>query len=142
MPCLNILGWFLIQSQLSGLSSNEIGLFETVLIWKVLFSQISCFKLLPHFYHKRIFCKEAELGDSNCALLLPILFLYCLCYDVIRFKTIWAIMLPSICSGRVDDNAETIKKRLKTFMQSTTPVVDHYEKKGKLVKVLESCFYR
>ena len=51
-------------------------------------------------------------------------------------------MLPSICSGRVDDNAETIKKRLKTFMQSTTPVVDHYEKKGKLVKVLESCFYR
>ena len=38
-------------------------------------------------------------------------------------------------SGRVDDNEETIKKRLKTFHDITTPVVDYYEKQGKLRKV-------
>lgn len=40
-------------------------------------------------------------------------------------------------SGRVDDNEETIKKRLKTFHDITTPVVDYYEQQGKLRKV---CF--
>ena len=38
-------------------------------------------------------------------------------------------------SGRVDDNEETIKKRLKTFNDITTPVVDYFEKQGKLKKV-------
>ncbi|KAL4219565.1 Adenylate kinase isoenzyme 1 [Mactra antiquata] len=38
-------------------------------------------------------------------------------------------------SGRVDDNEETIKKRLKTFHDITTPVVEYYEKEGKLKKV-------
>ncbi|XP_052220211.1 adenylate kinase isoenzyme 5-like isoform X2 [Dreissena polymorpha] len=38
-------------------------------------------------------------------------------------------------SGRVDDNEDTIKKRLKTFHDITTPVVDYYEKQGKLKKV-------
>jgi len=38
-------------------------------------------------------------------------------------------------SGRVDDNIETIKKRLDTFYKQTEPVVDHYKKKGKLAQV-------
>ena len=38
-------------------------------------------------------------------------------------------------SGRVDDNEETIKKRLKTFHDVTTPVIEYYEKAGKLKKV-------
>ena len=38
-------------------------------------------------------------------------------------------------SGRVDDNEETIKKRLKTFHDITTPVVDYFDKQGKLKKV-------
>jgi hypothetical protein len=38
-------------------------------------------------------------------------------------------------SGRVDDNEETIKKRLKTFNEQTTPVVEHYKKQGKLTQV-------
>lgn len=38
-------------------------------------------------------------------------------------------------SGRVDDNIDTIKKRLDTFYKQTEPVVDHYKKKGKLVQV-------
>ncbi|KAK6195177.1 hypothetical protein SNE40_000655 [Patella caerulea] len=35
-------------------------------------------------------------------------------------------------SGRADDNEETIKKRLKTFHDSTQPVIDHFEKAGKV----------
>ena len=35
-------------------------------------------------------------------------------------------------SGRVDDNAESIKKRLEVFHQVTQPVIDHFEKEGKL----------
>ena len=38
-------------------------------------------------------------------------------------------------SGRVDDNEETIKKRLKTFHDLTEPVVSHYEGRGKVCKV-------
>jgi adenylate kinase len=38
-------------------------------------------------------------------------------------------------SGRVDDNEETIKARLKTFNEQTTPVVDHYKKQNKLIHV-------
>ena len=35
-------------------------------------------------------------------------------------------------SGRVDDNEETIKKRLKTFHDATKPVIQYYDEKGKL----------
>jgi adenylate kinase family enzyme len=35
-------------------------------------------------------------------------------------------------SGRVDDNVETIKKRLATFHEHTTPVVEFYAKQNKL----------
>jgi hypothetical protein len=38
-------------------------------------------------------------------------------------------------SGRVDDNAETIKNRLTTFHNQTLPVLDLYEKQGKLAEV-------
>eukprot|EP00735_Rhodelphis_limneticus_P007604 TRINITY_DN2017_c0_g1::TRINITY_DN2017_c0_g1_i3::g.21740::m.21740 TRINITY_DN2017_c0_g1::TRINITY_DN2017_c0_g1_i3::g.21740 ORF type:complete len:226 (-),score=48.74,sp/P15700/KCY_YEAST/55.00/1e-67,ADK/PF00406.17/2.3e-49,AAA_33/PF13671.1/1.1e-08,AAA_17/PF13207.1/1.4e-08,AAA_18/PF13238.1/2.4e-07,Thymidylate_kin/PF02223.12/1.2,Thymidylate_kin/PF02223.12/1.7,AAA_19/PF13245.1/0.056,FeoC/PF09012.5/1.2e+04,FeoC/PF09012.5/8.6e+02,FeoC/PF09012.5/2.6e+03,FeoC/PF09012.5/0.89 TRINITY_DN2017_c0_g1_i3:462-1139(- len=38
-------------------------------------------------------------------------------------------------SGRVDDNAETIKKRFKTFLEQSLPVVEHFEKEGRVRKV-------
>jgi UMP-CMP kinase len=38
-------------------------------------------------------------------------------------------------SGRADDNAESIKKRFKTFIETSMPVVDEFEKQGKVVKV-------
>ncbi|CAF4550994.1 unnamed protein product [Rotaria sp. Silwood1] len=38
-------------------------------------------------------------------------------------------------SGRVDDNEATIKNRLKTFHDQTFPVLDLYEKQGKLAEV-------
>jgi len=38
-------------------------------------------------------------------------------------------------SGRVDDNEETIAKRLKTFHNHTQPVIDHYAKQNKVKQV-------
>lgn len=38
--------------------------------------------------------------------------------------------------GRVDDNIDTIKKRLYVFKALNLPVVDYYSKKGKLHTVI------
>jgi adenylate kinase len=38
-------------------------------------------------------------------------------------------------SGRVDDNEETIIKRLKTFHDLTTPVIDYYGKQNKVCTI-------
>lgn len=38
-------------------------------------------------------------------------------------------------SGRVDDNEATIKNRLQTFHNQTLPVLDLYEKQGKVAAV-------
>lgn len=38
-------------------------------------------------------------------------------------------------SGRSDDNEESIKKRFKTFVETSMPVVDYFEKAGKVEKV-------
>ncbi len=39
-------------------------------------------------------------------------------------------------SGRADDNTESIKKRFKTFVETSMPVVNYFEKQGRIVKVL------
>lgn len=38
-------------------------------------------------------------------------------------------------SGREDDNVESIKKRFRTFVETSMPVVDKYRAEGKLVSV-------
>ncbi len=38
-------------------------------------------------------------------------------------------------SGRADDNAESIKKRFKTFVETSMPVVEYFEKQNKVVKI-------
>lgn len=38
-------------------------------------------------------------------------------------------------SGRVDDNLESIRKRFQTFVEQSFPVVEHYDKLGKVKKV-------
>lgn len=38
-------------------------------------------------------------------------------------------------SGRADDNAESITKRFKTFVDTSMPVVEHFEKEDKVVKI-------
>ena len=39
-------------------------------------------------------------------------------------------------SGRADDNEESIRKRFVTYREQTMPVIEHYEKVGKVAKVL------
>lgn len=38
-------------------------------------------------------------------------------------------------SGRSDDNAESIRKRFKTFLETSMPVVDYFESQGRVVSV-------
>lgn len=38
-------------------------------------------------------------------------------------------------SGRADDNADSITKRFRTFIETSMPVVDYYEKNGKVERV-------
>lgn len=38
-------------------------------------------------------------------------------------------------SGRADDNAESIKKRFRTFEETSMPVVEYFEKLGKVVRI-------
>ena len=42
--------------------------------------------------------------------------------------------------GREDDNIETIRKRFKVFLESSLPVIQYYEAKGKVRKVKSYCF--
>ena len=37
--------------------------------------------------------------------------------------------------GRTDDNIETIRKRFKVFLESSMPVVQYYEKQGKVARI-------
>ena len=45
------------------------------------------------------------------------------------------LMKRSETSGRVDDNIESIRKRFVTFEKESMPVVDEYEKEGKVFKI-------
>lgn len=38
-------------------------------------------------------------------------------------------------SGRADDNAESIRKRFRTFVETSMPVVDRYESENRVVKI-------
>lgn len=38
-------------------------------------------------------------------------------------------------SGRADDNAESIRKRFRTFVETSMPVVENFEKQGRVVKI-------
>lgn len=38
-------------------------------------------------------------------------------------------------SGRADDNEESIRKRFRTFVDTSMPVVEYYEKQGRVVKI-------
>ena len=45
------------------------------------------------------------------------------------------LLKRSETSQRADDNIETIKKRFKTFVEKTLPVIDHYEELHKVKRV-------
>jgi len=46
------------------------------------------------------------------------------------------LMKRAETSGRVDDNEETIVKRLKTFHQHSQPVIDYYAAQNKVCKIV------
>lgn len=68
-------------------------------------------------------------------------------FDVSEETMTKRLLGRGVTSDRVDDNIETIKKRLETFRKQTQPVVDYYKQKNKLVQVsslmtpfLEGCY--
>ncbi|XP_013908303.1 PREDICTED: adenylate kinase isoenzyme 1, partial [Thamnophis sirtalis] len=62
----------------------------------------------------------------------PTLLLY---VDAGKDTMVKRLMKRGETSGRVDDNEETIKKRLDTYYNATEPVIAYYEKKGIVRKV-------
>jgi adenylate kinase len=38
-------------------------------------------------------------------------------------------------SGRADDNAEAVKKRIETYHAESEPVIEHYQKEGKVIEI-------
>jgi UMP-CMP kinase len=38
-------------------------------------------------------------------------------------------------SGRADDNPDSIRKRFRTFADTSMPIIDHYQKEGRVVEI-------
>jgi UMP-CMP kinase len=53
----------------------------------------------------------------------------------VSFASFTALFSLGCLQGRDDDNIDTIRKRFEVFQESTLPVVQYYEKRGKLRKV-------
>jgi len=64
----------------------------------------------------------------------------CMSSFVLFFDTTEEVMLQRLLergktSGREDDNAESIKKRFRTFVETSMPVVDKYRAEGKVISI-------
>lgn len=64
----------------------------------------------------------------------------CLSTKVLFFTTTEEVMLSRLLergktSGREDDNAESIKKRFRTYANDTMPVIQYYASQGKVAEV-------
>ena len=68
---------------------------------------------------------EDSVCPSKCALFLD-------CPEDVMEKR---LLNRGKTSGRSDDNEESIKKRFKTFVETSMPVVDYFERHEKVVKV-------
>lgn len=53
-------------------------------------------------------------------------------FDVPEEELVKRLLGRAEIEGRADDNIDSIKNRLKVFREKTQPLVDYYEKKGKL----------
>ena len=70
----------------------------------------------------------------------------CECTAVLMFECTEEVMVERLqergqTSGRVDDNEDTIRKRFRTFQQSTLPVIEHYQQLDKVKKVSQEKFF-
>lgn len=64
----------------------------------------------------------------------------CMSSFVLFFDTTEEVMLERLLergktSGREDDNVESIKKRFRTFVETSMPVVDKYRAEGKVISI-------
>jgi len=64
----------------------------------------------------------------------------CLSSLILFYTTTEEVMLKRLLkrgetSGREDDNEESIKKRFHVYKETTMPVVEYYDKQGKVAKV-------
>lgn len=60
---------------------------------------------------------------------------FVLFYDCPETEMEKRLLIRGKTSGRADDNAESIRKRFRTFVETSMPVVDYYEKEGRVLKV-------
>lgn len=67
----------------------------------------------------------AELGEP----------VTCLYINVPEDVLINRLLKRGETSGRADDNEEAIKKRLKTYIEESQPVIEHYKGKGKVAEI-------
>jgi UMP-CMP kinase len=77
-------------------------------------------------------CPEEEMAkrvlNRNHVLMHYIVFLPLkLCHS-----NCWCILIVISLQGWVDDNIDTVKKRLKVFKNRNLPVINYYSKRGKL----------
>lgn len=77
---------------------------------------------------------QAEILDQKLAeMQTPIsLVLY---LDVTEEELFKRILLRAQISGRADDTAEVIKKRIEVYTQQTQPLLDYYRQQGKLIPI-------
>ena len=68
------------------------------------------------------------MGDS---VVVP----FVLCFDANEDTMIARIIERGKTSGRSDDNEESLKKRFATFKAESVPIIEHFEKLGKIRKV-------
>jgi len=71
---------------------------------------------------------EQVVGDG--ADVLGVLF-----YEASEVEMEKRLLERGTTSGRVDDNIESIKKRFRTYLEETMPIVEKYEKSGLVYKI-------
>lgn len=56
-------------------------------------------------------------------------------YDVPQEIMVERCLKRALTSGRADDNADILKKRVQNYFDATLPVVDYYQRFGKVFKI-------
>ena len=94
-----------------------------------------CFFCSSEHYNLHRFCRAPPLSTSTWPT-IPWCNVCCIAPRraavLTTMRCIFSLCLPCPIDAI---SQETIKKRLKTFNEQTTPVVDYYQKAGKLVQV-------
>lgn len=82
------------------------------------------------------------LSWSKISVLLPFLCSFHVISVLYIFIYSASFVFLCILKGREDDNIETIRKRFKVYMESSLPVIEYYNSKGKVRKVIRLFFIK